>query len=142
MPLDDLGRKVKLPKSTVYDRIRRLEKNGVIGGYHAKLDPSRLGYDYVGIVLVKARYGPHYHDKLGKKIAGIPGVWAVYYVYGDYDFVVLMRAKNRDDMMRINGSLVNMGDVERTSTQVAAKILKEDPRVPLTNNQKMLAPKK
>ena len=131
VPLDDLGKKINLPKSTLYDRIRRLEKEGVIEGYHAKLDASRLGYEYVGIVLVKARYGPHYHDKLGKKIAAISGVWATYYVYGEFDFIVLMRAKNREDMMRINESLVNMPDVERTNTQVAAKILKEDQRVPL-----------
>jgi len=130
-PLDDLGKKVNLPKSTLYDRIRKLEKSGVIEGYHAKLNSSRIGYDYVGIVLVKARYGPHYHDKLGEKIASIRGVWAAYYVFGDFDFIILTRARNREDMMRINESLVNMPGVERTSTQVAAKILKEDQRVPL-----------
>jgi Lrp/AsnC family transcriptional regulator for asnA, asnC and gidA len=66
---------------------------------------------------------------VGRKIASIPGVWAVYYVLGEFDFIVLIRATNRDDYMSKLEHLSNMTDIERTSTQIAAKIVKEDPRV-------------
>jgi DNA-binding Lrp family transcriptional regulator len=66
---------------------------------------------------------------VGKKIASIPGVWAVYYVLGDFDFIVLVRATNRDDYMNKLEQLSSMNDIERTSTQIAVKIVKEDPRV-------------
>jgi len=129
IPLDVLAKKVGVPKSTLHYRIKRLEKEGVIGGYYAKVDPLKLGYDYVAVILVKARYGPNYHEKLGKKIAGISGVWGVYYVLGEYDFIVLIRARDREDYMNKLELMSNMPDIERTNTQVAAKVLIEDPRV-------------
>lgn len=131
MPLDNLARKLHVPKSTLHYRIKRLERDGVIEGHYAKVNPLKLGYDYVAIILVRARYGPHYHERVGKKIAAIPGVWAVYYVLGEYDFVVLVRALNREDYMHKLEQLSKMADIERTSTQIAAKILKEDPRITL-----------
>ena len=129
IPLDVLAKKIGVPKSTLHYRIKRLEKEGVIGGYYAKVDPLKLGYDYVAVVLVKARYGPNYHEKLGKKIAKISGVWGVYYVLGEYDFIVLIRAKDREDYMNKLELMSSMPDIERTNTQVAAKVLVEDPRV-------------
>jgi len=129
--LDVLAKKVGVPKSTLHYRIKRLEKEGVIDGYYAKVDPLKLGYDYVAVILVKARYGPHYHEKLGKKIAKISGVWGVYYVLGEYDFIVLIRARDREDYMDKLELMSSMPDIERTNTQVAAKVLVEDPRVPV-----------
>ena len=131
IPLDVLAKKVGVPKSTLHYRIKRLEKEGVIGGYYAKVDPLKLGYDYVAVILVKARYGPNYHEKLGMKIARISGVWGVYYVLGEYDFIVLIRARDREDYMNKLEVMSSMPDIERTNTHVAAKVLVEDARVPV-----------
>jgi len=131
IPLDEVARRLRVAKSTLHYRIKRLEKDGVIEGYHAKVNSLKLGYDYVAIVLLRAKYGPGYHERVGKKIAAIRGVWAVYYVLGEYDFIVLVRATNRDDYMHKLELLSNMSDVERTSTQIAAKIIKEDARLQL-----------
>jgi DNA-binding Lrp family transcriptional regulator len=81
------------------------------------------------VVLLRAKYGPRYHERIGKRIAAINGVWGVYYVLGEYDFVALIRAKNREDYMNKLERLSNMPDIERTITQVTAKIFKEDSRV-------------
>ena len=127
--LENLAKKLHIPKSTLHYRIKRLEKTAIIEGYHAKLNATKLGYDYLAVVLVTAKYGPRYHERIGKRIAAINGVWGVYYVLGEYDFVVLIRAKNREDYMNKLERLSNMPDIERTITQVTAKIFKEDPRV-------------
>ena len=55
VPLDILAKKLKVPKSTLHYRIKRLEKDGVIDGYYAKVNALELGYDYVAIVLVRAK---------------------------------------------------------------------------------------
>jgi len=129
IPLQKIARKLRVPKSTVHYRIGRLEREEIIEGYYAKLNAGRLGYDYMAVVLVKAKYGPQYHKKVGLRLSKIPGVWAVYYVLGDYDFIVLIRATSRDDYMQKLESLSNMPDIERTSTQVVGKVVKEDPRI-------------
>ncbi len=129
IPLQEIAKRLGIPKSTIHYRIRRLEGEGVLEGYYAKVNAADLGYDYLAIVLVRAKYGPGYHEKVGRKLARLPGVWAVYYVLGDIDFIVLMRAADRDDYMRKLERISSMSDIERTSTQVVAKVVKEDPRV-------------
>jgi Lrp/AsnC family leucine-responsive transcriptional regulator len=129
IPLQQIAKKLGIPKSTVHYRIGRLEREKIIQGYYAKLNPSRLGYDYLAIVLVRAKYGPQYHKKVGLKLARIHGVWGVFYMLGDYDFIVLIRAIDRDDYMQKLERISSMSDIERTSTQVVARVVKDDPRV-------------
>ncbi len=129
IPLQKIAKRLGVPKSTIHYRIRRLERDGVVEGYYAKVNAAGLGYDYLAIILVRAKYGPGYHEKVGRKLARIQGVWAVYYVLGDIDFIVLIRAVDRDDYMRKLEHISSMSDIERTSTQVVAKVVKEDPRV-------------
>ena len=74
IPLQNIAKKLGIPKSTVHYRIGRLERDKIIEGYYAKLNASRLGYDYLAVVLVKAKYGPQYHKKVGLRLSRIPGV--------------------------------------------------------------------
>ncbi len=129
IPLHRIAKKLGVPKSTVHYRVRRLEQEGIIEGYYAKVNPARLGTDYYAVVLIHARYGPGYHEKVGRMLAKIPGVCAVYYVLGDNDFVILIRAVDRADYMQKLELLSSMRDIERTSTQVVAKVVKEDLRL-------------
>jgi DNA-binding Lrp family transcriptional regulator len=129
IPLHQIARRLGVPKSTVHYRVRRLEDEGIIQGYYAKVNPSLLGGDYVAVVLVRAKYGPGYHEKVGRRLAKVPGVWAVYYVLGDTDFVILVRAVNRADYMQKIEILSSMRDIERTSTLAVANTVKEEPRM-------------
>jgi len=129
IPLQEIAEKVGAPTSTVHYRVKRLERNGVIDGYYANINPERLGYDYLSIILVRAAYGPGFHKRIGKKLAKIPGVWAVYFTLGDTDFFVLTRSKNKAEYMKILEVLMTSKEIERTSTQVVARVIKEDPRL-------------
>ncbi|MEJ2777204.1 Lrp/AsnC family transcriptional regulator, partial [Sulfolobaceae archaeon RB850M] len=118
-PLEKIAEEVKIPKSTVAYRIKKLEKIGVIKGYFTYIDPSSLNIDYLVITMVRAKYGKDYHESLGMKLSQLPGVWGVYFVLGDIDFIVLARYKNREDFMKnYLEKLINMPEIERTSTHV------------------------
>ncbi|MEM2404236.1 MAG: AsnC family transcriptional regulator, partial [Candidatus Methanomethylicia archaeon] len=71
-PLEEIARKIKIPKSTVHYRIKKLEERKIIEGYYAKIDAAKLGKEYIAVILVRAKYGPGYHEKVGRKIAEIP----------------------------------------------------------------------
>src|ERR1700742_4799478 len=51
--LAELGREVGLSPPAVAERVRRLEAEGVIRGYHADVDPRRLGYTFGVVVRVR-----------------------------------------------------------------------------------------
>ncbi|ARM75196.1 Lrp/AsnC family transcriptional regulator [Acidianus manzaensis] len=127
-PLEKISQEVKLPKSTVAYRIKKMEKEGVIKGYYTHIDPSALNLDYLVVTMIKAKYGQNYHETLGKKLAQLPGVWGVYFILGDIDFIVIARFKNREEFLNnFLEKLINMPEIERTSTSVIAKTIKETP---------------
>jgi Lrp/AsnC family leucine-responsive transcriptional regulator len=126
---EQIAKKLKLSKSAVQYRIKNLENSGVIEGYYAKINPSRMGKDYQAITLVRAKYSPNYYSKLGRKLAMLKGVWAVYYTFGDNDFVLLTRGVDKDELMVMIEEITKLGGVERTSSQIVIKTIKEDPRL-------------
>jgi len=128
--LDEIAREIRIPKSTLSYRIKKLEKDGVIKGYYAYINPASLNLDYIVITSVKAKYGKNYHVELGNKLAQIPGVWGVYFVLGDNDFIVMARYKTREEFMeKFLERVMSIPEVERTSTQVVVKIIKESPNI-------------
>lgn len=127
--IGEISEILKIPKSTVHYRINRLEKLGFIEGCYAKVNPDKLGKSLVAITLVRARYRQGYHEKVGAKIKELPGVWAVYFVFGETDFVVLLRVKDVGELMRVIEHMMSMEEIERTSTMVVAKVIKEDPKI-------------
>lgn len=46
----EIGRRVHISTPTAAERIRRMERDGVITGYHAAVDPGRLGMDVRALV--------------------------------------------------------------------------------------------
>jgi len=129
--LQTIAKRAGTPKSTIHYRIKRLEQEGIVEGYYAKLNAARMRNDYMAVVFVKSKYGPKYHERIGQKLTQIPGVWAVYYVLGELDFIVLIRATDREDYMSKLEKMSAMREIERTSTQVVGKVIKEDPRLPV-----------
>jgi Lrp/AsnC family transcriptional regulator, leucine-responsive regulatory protein len=52
---NELGRRVSLSPPAVADRVRRLEEQGVITGYHARVDPGRAGFPLTAFVRMRCR---------------------------------------------------------------------------------------
>lgn len=129
--LERMADKLTVPKSTVHYRIKRLEAEGIIEGYCAKVNAEKVGKSYRTVTLVRAKYGSGYHNKIGNMLAQIPGVWAVYFVYGDIDFIVLARSDGGENLMEKVEKMINTQEIERTSTQIVAKVIKEDPIIEL-----------
>ena len=129
IPLQEIAEKVGAPTSTVHYRVKRLERDGVIDGYYANINPERLGYDYLTVIKVHASYGPGYHERIGRKLAKIPGVWAVYFTFGETDFFVLTRSQDKSEHLKILDVLMATKGIERTSTQIVARVIKENPKL-------------
>lgn len=128
-PLEQIANKLGAPKSTIHYRIKRLEEEGIIKAYYAKVNSEKIGYNFLTITFVRAKFSPGYHDRVGRNLAKIPGVWGIYFLFGENDFLILTRSRDREDYLRKLEKIMNTADVERTNTQVVAKIIKEDFRV-------------
>lgn len=67
MTRTELGRRVNLSSSATTERVRRLESTGVISGYAAVVDLSKVGYPVVAVVRLK--YPGNRHDPLLQLLA-------------------------------------------------------------------------
>jgi Lrp/AsnC family transcriptional regulator, leucine-responsive regulatory protein len=57
LSFNEISRRVRLSAPAVAERVRRLETTGVITGYHARVDPSRVGRPVEAVVVMDC-YGP------------------------------------------------------------------------------------
>ena len=48
-----IARKLGLAPSGIHERIKKLEKRGIITGYHARIDPRKLGYSVTSFLFVR-----------------------------------------------------------------------------------------
>ena len=53
LSLAELGRRVGLSPPAVAERVQRLERDGVITGYHATVDPRALGYSLTTVIRIR-----------------------------------------------------------------------------------------
>ena len=117
-----IAKQLGVHPTTLIQRVKNLEKKGVINGYRAKVDYMRLGFDYMGIIKV-------YVDKnmldVQEKIKSIPQVLAVFDVTGECDSIVWIACRDRDEFSNIVKSILTIEGVQKTNTSVVLNIMKD-----------------
>ena len=119
-----LAKKAGVAPATFIQRVRDLEKGGVITGYRAMVDPEKLGYNITAIIEVQAKRGGFFKSE--EKIAKLPNVCAIYEVTGPFDFFIIARFKHREELSTFVRELLATDSIERTSTRVVVNSMKED----------------
>ena len=114
---------VKVSLGTVSNRVKKMEKNGVIKGYSVMLDPDQIGWELnvvIGLRIQKGRL-----IEIQEKIAKDSRVHGVYDVTGDFDSMVIARAKNRKDLDDLSKNVLSIDGVERSITHLVLNTVKE-----------------
>lgn len=92
---------LNLSKTPVYERIHRLEKEGVIKGYSAAIDNKKVGLPLVVFCNVSlAVHDDEHIDRFMKDIIGIEEVMECYSTGGFYDFLLKVVLKDLDEYNR------------------------------------------
>ena len=125
----EIARELDVAVGTVYNRIKKLEEEGIIKGYAPVIDYEKLGFGLTALIGIKAQ---------GRKIAEIERMIAektrammVYDITGEFDIFVIAKFRDREDMNRFVKWLLSLDGVEKTNTSVAMQVVKEEPRLPL-----------
>ena len=114
---------VKVSLGTVSNRVKRMEANGVIKGYSVILDPDQIGWELnvvIGLRIQKGRL-----IEIQERIAKDSRVNGVYDVTGDFDSMVIARAKNRKDLDDLSKNVLSIDGVERSITHLVLNTVKE-----------------
>ena len=122
-----LSERVALSPSACLARVRKLERAGVIQGYHARLDPFRLD---IGIVLfAEVRLRAHGADDLARfdaAVGGLPEIVEASHVSGDYDYLLKVVVCDLAEWSRIGEVLTS---AEAGADRINTYILMRKPKV-------------
>jgi Lrp/AsnC family leucine-responsive transcriptional regulator len=115
--LADIGAEVSLSAPAVKRRIARLEELGVITGYTARIDHSKLGRPIEAFAEIRFAGSTKVADIAGVA-QGLPEVDAVYTIAGDPDALVHMRVRDVADLTRVIDLLRRSGKITGTKTLI------------------------
>jgi Lrp/AsnC family transcriptional regulator for asnA, asnC and gidA len=136
LPLDDidsrivmlLGKDMEIPYSamanelgvsltTIYSRIRRLRRFGVIKKIVAQIDYEKIGYE--ARALVGVCVSPNAKDRVVAKFREMEFIRAIYWVTGRYDCVLDIVTKNNSELGRfLSEKMGKIDDIQRTETML------------------------
>jgi Lrp/AsnC family leucine-responsive transcriptional regulator len=92
----EIGDSVGLAGSSVHDRVRKLEKQGIVRGYRADIDLVAAGMPITAIVSLALT--PTSPPDIPAKIAEFPLVQSCYSVAGDNSYALFVRAPSTSDL--------------------------------------------
>lgn len=123
----DIGKLVGLAGSSVHDRVRKLEKAGVIKGYRAEVALEAVGLPITAIVSLALR--PSSPTDIPGKIAEFPQVESCYSVAGDNSYALVVRAASTTALEELLDGLRAKLEVVTRSTIVLSTPFERRPMV-------------
>ncbi|MBM4237075.1 MAG: Lrp/AsnC family transcriptional regulator [Euryarchaeota archaeon] len=98
-----IAKALGMPRATVHERIRKMCEKGIIRGFTALPDHSKLGEPTSAFILVSFLPNTSVSQReLAQKIADLEGVREVHLISGEYDILLKVRGRSVEDI----GSLV------------------------------------
>lgn len=126
-----IAREIGLAPSAVFERIRRLQADGVVRAFRASLDRGALGYGVTAFVEVRTD-APMRSDAVARSLGTIPEVLEIHDVAGDACFLLKVVARDIADLHAlINQRIGGVAHVRSTATTIVLKTFKETTVAPL-----------
>ncbi len=121
----DLASQCGVSSPAISDRVRRLEKRGIIRGYRAVVDPVQLGYDVTAFVAVVLEH-PQYRQGFLDYVQATPAIQECHHVAGDGDYLLKVRCGRMADLERIlSEEIKGLPGILQTKTSIALSTVKE-----------------
>jgi len=125
-----------LPVTTVFAKIKRIERLGLIKGYHAVLKANELGAGTTAFILASFAYKSEEkavsQRKVAKDIANFPEVQEVHIISGEWDILIKVKAKDVDSVGKyVVDKLRLVKGIEKTLTCLVFESEKESTSIPL-----------
>lgn len=114
--ISDLARALNISRTTVQNRLQKLQDNGIIKGFTVE-----LGADYMSN-LVSAHVSIKVKQKLTARtnieLRQLPQIAALYAISGEYDLIAIVQAQSTEQLSHLLDDIGNLEGVERTTSSV------------------------
>jgi len=122
-----IAEKIGVSEATVFVRVKKLRKKGVIKRFTALVSPELLGKNLTAFVLINTE--PKKLEKVLDTLSSMDEVYEAYDVTGTYYAIVKIRTENRATLAEIIDKIGMIDGVTRTETAIVLKCVKEETRI-------------
>lgn len=130
LSIAELGRIIGLSTTATKERVKKLENEGVIKGYSAIIDASKVGLDMTAYITVPV--GNLEIKEMADKLSRIEEIVECHKVTGNTCFLVKVRAKNSSHLEHLIDEINNFA--KNTYTYLVLSTAKDDHKVALNPN--------
>ena len=129
----ELAERIGLSPTSVGERLKRLQRDGFVEGYGARLNPHRLGLGllvFVEVMLDKTT--PDIFERFAKAVQSAPEVLECHMVAGGFDYLLKARVRDFAEYRKFLGEvLVNIPGVRETRTYAVLEEVKSTGVLPV-----------
>lgn len=133
-----IAKRVNVPLTTVFAKIKRMEELGIVREYRAIVAPEKVNAGTAAFILASVSYRAKADDVpvsqrvVAEEIARFPEVQEVYIITGDWDLLIKLRAENVDAIGKfVVDKLRLINGLEKTLTCMVFETVKETTEVVL-----------
>ena len=130
IPNIEVSRQVNLAPSAVLERIRKMEKQGIIDGYEVRLNPERVDRAQVAFIMVKTAASKC--ANIGDELSVLSEVQEVHFVAGEDSYLSKIRTSDTKSLGQLICSKIqSIPGVISTKTSTVLSTVKETSRIPI-----------
>nr|WP_315598892.1 Lrp/AsnC ligand binding domain-containing protein [uncultured Cupriavidus sp.] len=125
--MKDLAETVGLTITPCIERVKRLERDGVIMGYYARLNPTLLGSALLVFVEISlGNKSGNMFEQFRREVLRIPEVLECHLVSGDFDYLIKARIREIGEYRRLLGDiLLQLPGAAQSKSYVVMEEIKE-----------------
>ncbi|MDO6682701.1 MULTISPECIES: winged helix-turn-helix transcriptional regulator [unclassified Oceanobacter] len=133
----DLAERVSLSSTPCIERVKRLEKDGYIEGYYARLNPALMGYGMLVFVEISLSYqSPDAFQRFNQAVDTLPYLLECHLVSGDADYLIKARINDMSEYRALLGDmLLTLPGVKNSRSYIVMEEVKETAQLPVQLQQ-------
>ena len=133
MKIKEVAHELNMTNTPVFDRIKRLEKEGFIEGYTAIVNTGKLGFTliaYCSVMLEK--HNTEFLETFERDIRQLPEVIECYYIAGMFDFLLKVFVKDMSAYQQfVTQHLASLDNISRVQSSFVLTEIKREYMLPL-----------
>ncbi|HEY9031740.1 MAG TPA: leucine-responsive transcriptional regulator Lrp [Kangiella sp.] len=129
----ELAKRVGLSATPCLERVKRLESNGFIEGYSAKLNPMKLAASLLVFVEIRlSRTSPDVFEEFKQAVTMLPTILECHLVSGDFDYLLKARVADMKAYRKLLGeTLLMLPGVSASRSYMVMEEVKETSLLPI-----------
>lgn len=129
----ELADRVGLSTTPCMERVKRLERDGFITGYHARVNPQMLNYNLLVFVEIALSYqSPDAFERFNRAVSTLPYILECHLVSGDADYLLKARLHDMSQYRELLGDmLLTLPGVKNSKSYIVMEEVKEQTQLPV-----------